>query len=52
MKEPWAIDVISSTGATMLRATADSGADIDVSSLPAGVYFAKVGNEVLKFIKR
>lgn len=46
------VTVISSTGVVMIRTFVGSDESIDVTGLPSGVYFVKVANAVMKFVKR
>lgn len=46
-----AAEVVSATGSVMVSTVVGPGERIDVSGLPAGVYFVKAGKAVVKFVK-
>lgn len=45
------VEIYSSFGLLLVSTTTSANAKIDVSSFAAGLYFVKVGNEIVKFNK-
>jgi Secretion system C-terminal sorting domain len=45
------VDILNSVGQVVLKATLDKNGDINVATLPSGIYYLRMGKEQKKFVK-